>query len=316
MLVLVDEVAATSTDELEVKNLDEAYELIQQIVSDPSVRIDEGLVRTMNSIILKGLPTAEARDRGKYRVGTSLIVNAQTRSVRYRPPPPEWVPVLMANFVKEVQRWISETIYPGPVIAALAHFGLISIHPFIDGNGRTARLLADMILQKTGWSNAGMLSVSEAIFRRQQDYYDALYATQGEDFKGSLDATKFVTYHCEVLMQASTTLEDIVVRFNRNQQDFISQARGLFNARQALAFMFMLDVAPLSTSACAELTGSSQSVALGDLSELVKRGILVRTGQGRNTRYGISPRTRKEVEEVDFELEKRGEYLRSDTRRS
>src|SRR5215218_616385 len=181
--VLVEDTQAVTPDEIEVKNLDEAYELIQQIASDPSVRIDEGLVRTMNSVMLRGLPGAEARSRGKYRLGPSLIINSQTRDVRYRPPAPERVPDLMAHFVADIQQWMRDKTYPGPVIAALAHFGLISIHPFEDGNGRTARLLADMILHQTHWSNEGMLSVSEAILRNQQDYYDALRTTQGENFR-------------------------------------------------------------------------------------------------------------------------------------
>jgi Fic family protein len=288
MLVLVEDAQAASPDELEVKNLDEAYELIQQIATDPSVRIDEGLVRTMNSIMLRGLPTVEARSRGRYRAGPSLIVNSQTRAVRYRPPPPEWVPSLMENFVKDLQAWMRDTTHPGPVIAALAHFGLISIHPFEDGNGRTARLLADMILQQTGWSNEGMLSVSEAILHRQQDYYDVLRSTQGENFLPEVDAAPFVRFHTDVLNMAAASLEDTVVNFNRRRQTFVDYTKDLLNARQALALMFMLDVAPLSTSAFAELTGSSQSSALSDLTQMLRMGFVQRVGQGRNTRYRIS----------------------------
>lgn len=299
MLVLVEDTQAASPDELEVKNLDEAYDLIQQIATDPSVRIDEGLVRTMNSIMLRGLPTAEARARGKYRVGPSLIVNSQTRAVRYRPPQPEWVPALMGNFVKDIQEWMRERTYPGPVIAALAHFGLISIHPFEDGNGRTARLLADMILQQTGWSNEGMLSVSEAILRRQQDYYDALHATQGENFRPEVDATQFVTFHTDVLASASTSLEDAVISFNRRRQQFVEITKGLLNARQALALMFMTDVAPLSTSAFADLTGASQSSAYSDLTQMVKLGLVRRVGRGRTTRYRIDDELRQQAEAAE-----------------
>src|SRR5215208_2942621 len=161
----------------------------------------------MNSVMLRDLPTAQARSRGKYRAGTSLIVNSQTREIRYRPPAAERVSDLMADFVTDIQQWMRDDSYPEPVIAALAHFGLISIHPFEDGNGRTARLLADMILQQTGWSNEGMLSVSEAILRRQQDYYDSLFRTQGENFRAEVDATPFVEFHTEVLSQAAATLE-------------------------------------------------------------------------------------------------------------
>lgn len=301
MLVMVEDTQATSPDELEVKNLDEAYELIQQIATDPSVRIDEGLVRTMNSIMLRGLPGAEARSRGKYRVGTSLIISSQTREVRYRPPQPEWVPSLMENFVKDIQGWMRDKTYSGPVIAALAHFGLISIHPFEDGNGRTARLLADMILQQTGWSNEGMLSVSEAILRRQQEYYDVLRSTQGQNFQPEVDAKPFVDFHNDVLSGAAADLEGVVISFNRRRQEFVKLTKGMMNARQAFACMFMMDVAPLSTSAFAELTGASQSSALSDLTELVEFGIVERVGRGRTTRYRISDRLRRQSEALEAE---------------
>lgn len=299
MLVLVEDFQATSPDEIEVKNLDEAYDLIQQIASDPSVRIDEGLVRTMNSMILRGMPTAQARSRGKYRVGPSLIVNNQTRAIRYRPPPPEWVPELMEGFVRDIQEWIRERTYPGPVIAAMAHFGLISVHPFEDGNGRTARLLADMILQQTGWSNEGMLSVSEAILNRQQAYYDTLYETQGENFRPEIDVTPFVEFHTLVLNAAAASLESTVIAFNRGREAFAQGAKGMLNARQALAFMFMMDVAPLSSSAYAELTGASQSAALSDLTQLVRLNFAERVGQGRNTRYRADPDFRRQIEEAE-----------------
>ena len=299
MLALLEDRQGSSPAELEIKNLDEAYELVQHIASDPSVRIDEGLVRTMNSVMLKGLPSAEARNRGRYRSGPSLIVDSQTRAVRYRPPPPEWVPGLMEHFIEQVQGWMREGGQPGPVIAALAHFGLVSIHPFEDGNGRTARLLADMILQQTGWSNEGMLAVSEAILRRQQEYYDVLRATQGENFQAEVDVSPFIRFHNDVLSLAAASLEAAVVGVTRRRQALKEQAKETLNARQTLALLFMLEVAPLSSSAFAELTGASQSAALSDLADLVRQGLVERVGQARNTRYRVAPQVRQVGEQVD-----------------
>lgn len=303
MIVLVEDAQAASPDEIEIKNLDEAYDLIRQIASDPSVRIDEGLVRTMNSVMLRGLPTAESRSRGKYRVGPSLVVSSKTRVVRYRPPAPERVPSLMANFVEDIQGWMRDKTHPGPMIAALAHFGLISIHPFEDGNGRTARLLADMILHQTGWSNEGMLSVSEAILRQQQDYYDALHATQSENFRSEVDATPFVEFHTKVLSMATTDLEDAVISFNRRLEAFVESSSSLLNPRQALALMFMMDVAPLSTTAFADLAGSSQSAALSDLNQMVQWGVVQRVGGGRNTRYRVNDTLRRDMEAREDDME-------------
>jgi Fic family protein len=202
----------------------------------------------------------------------------------------------MEAFVKDVQLRIRDQLYPGPVVAALAHFGLISIHPFEDGNGRTARLLADLILQQTGWSNEGMLSVSEAILSRQQEYYDALRATQGENFRAEVDATPFVDFHTQVLSMAAANLEGAVISFNRRRQAFAESTSEVLNARQALAFMFMVDLAPLSSTAFAALTGASPSSALADLTQMVRLGVVERVGQGRNTRYRATPASRQRVE--------------------
>jgi len=160
-----------------------------------------------------------------------------------------------------------------------------------------------MILHQTHWSNEGMLSVSEAILRNQQDYYDALRTTQGENFREKVDATPFVNFHTKVLDLAAAILERTVVNFNRRLQAFVDSSRGVLNARQALSYMFMMDVAPLSTSAYADLTSSSQSSALSDLTEMVRMDLVERVGQGRNTRYRISQSLRREMErEADMEV--------------
>lgn len=297
--VLVEGADENNSDELELKSLDEAYELIQQIASDPSVKIDEGLIRSMNSVMQRGLPTAAAQARGRYRLGGALIVNQRTGAVRYRPPAPELVPELMENFVDDVQGWIDSKTYEPPVIAALAHFGLISIHPFVDGNGRTARLLADMILQRSGWSAEGMISVSEAIQDSQQAYYDALYESQGEDFEFEIDVTAFVQFHTGILNNAAINLEESAISFRRRLHEFQEINRDFaFNERQSLALMFMFDIAPLSTTTYAELTGCSPSAALSDLTHLVRDGVVERTGKGRSTRYRISPRLLAVVREA------------------
>ena len=284
---LVDGSDSTNTDVLMLQNLDSAYDLVQQIAEDRSVRIDEGLIRAMNSVILRGLPAANSR--GRYRLGPSLIVNSQTRQVRYRPPAPELVPSLMASLVEEVQRWIDADTYAGPVVATMAHFGLVSVHPFDDGNGRTARLLADMILQRTGWSGDGTLSVSGAILDMQQEYYDVLLATQGQDFVARIDVTPFVEFHTRALVQAATGLEEMAVSFNQRIHQWMDHVGQAVHHRQALAFMWMLDVAPLSTTIYAELTGTSASSALADLGEMVQKGWVERAGKGRNTRYRATP---------------------------
>ncbi|MDZ4278436.1 MAG: Fic family protein [Dehalococcoidia bacterium] len=294
MVVLVEGADEDQPLEVEKVNLDEAYELMASLVEDKTTKIDQGIIRTMNSIVLKGLPDAKARNRGKFRVGPSLIVSASTGEVRYRPPPPQWVPELMDNFVDDVNRWMREC--PGPVAAALAHFGLISIHPFDDGNGRTARLVADMILNLTGFAADGMIAVSEVFHDNLTGYYDALRESQGDEFKEEVDVTPFVRFHTEALASAAVMLEEHAIRFRRGQDEFARRVDGVLNERQVIGLMFMAGIGAVSTSYYARLTKSSQATALSDLNVLVEKRLVDREGAGKSTRYRIHPKAQGEDE--------------------
>ncbi len=287
MLVLVEGPDPDEPAQVEKANLDEAYQLMIQLASDKATRIDEGIIRTANSIVLKGLPDSQARNRGKYRPGPSLVVDAATREIRYRPPPPARIPELMKELIADIDSWRTEL--HGPVAAALAHFGLISIHPFEDGNGRTARLIADMLLNLTDWSADGMISVSQVIHQELGEYYRVLREAQGEDFKQHVDVTEFVKFHTDAIGAAAARLEEKAVRFRRIRDRFGEEVRGILNDRQVTGLMFMMDIGRIASSRFARLTESSQATAISDLNSLVEQGLAVREGAGRNTRYRLSP---------------------------
>ncbi len=297
MVVLIEGASEDQPLEIEKVNLDEAYELMASLVEDKTTKIDQGIIRTMNSIVLKDLPDTKARNRGKFRIGPSLIVSANTGEVRYRPPPPQWVPELMENFVTDVNRWMQEC--PGPVAAALAHFGIISIHAFDDGNGRTARLIADMILNLTNYAADGMIAVSEVVHDRLIDYYEVLRESQGEDFKIDVDVTPFVRFHTDALVGAAIKLEEAAIRFHKYQRQFARSVDSVLNERQVMGLMFMAGIGPLSTSRYARLTGSSQATALADLNTLVEKRLVAREGAGRNTRYRIHQQVLESEESQD-----------------
>ena len=290
LVILSGDAEPDEPAEIEVSNLQAAYELMEQLAEDASAQIDQGLIRAMNSVILKDLPPTQSRRRGQYRAGPSLIVDSSDRrTIRYRPPQPAWVPDLMESLVDSIRDWLTQDTYPPPVVAALAHFGLVSIHPFEDGNGRTARLLADMILRQTDWCADGMLSVSQVILDERDIYYEVLRETQGLDFQQSVDVTPFVRFHTAALSTAAAALEGRVVEFSQRLDQWRTALSEGLNERQSLALMYMIDVRPISTSMYARLTDSSQSSAYADLQDLMGRRIVERRGRGRNTRYAIRP---------------------------
>ena len=290
--VLVEGAKEGATTDLQLKNLQEAYRLVHDLATDSSVRIDNGLIRTMNSLTLRGLPTRDPG--GLFRRGPTAVIDARNDEIRYRPPRPEHVPPLMDRFVKDLNTWMDEGV-PGPIVAALAHFGLISIHPFQDGNGRTARLLTDMILAQTGNAADGMLSMSEVLHGRLDEYYDTLRAVQGDEFAKEIDVSAWVRRHMSWLREAAELLEQKLVR-HRQRLEFWRRSFGVrLDARQQLGLMFAAEVRPLSSPVYARLTGVSTSRAKSDLNTLIGVGALERVGRGPSTRYRITPRWEAEL---------------------
>jgi len=283
MHILVEGSNPNKPNQLEKVNLDEAYELMFLIASDKTTKIDEGIIRTINSMVLKGLPDSQARARGKYRKEPTLIIDSVSRKTRYIPPKAVWVPELMKNFVVDIDKWITE--FPGPITAALAHFGLISIHPFEDGNGRTARLISDMILHLTDCSADGMVSVSPEIHKQLSNYYQILHDIQGESYQEEVDVTDFIIFHIDALRDAAATLEEKAVSFSRFRDNITKHMHGLMNERQVTGLMYMIEIGQISSSRFASLTDSSQATAIADLNTLVDEGIVIRRGAGKNTRY-------------------------------
>ena len=286
--MLLRGIASDDPNEIEIANVERAYAVVAELAADPSLRIDQGLIRSLNSLVLRDLEDPAARQRGRYRRGPASVIDAATRAVRYDAPPPEWVPSLMEGFEEDLATWMDAD---NPLVtAAKAHFAIVSIHPFADGNGRTARLIADLILERTGWSADGMLSSSSALLSLRREYYDALRETQGPEFIERVDLQPFVTFHTEALTHAVAVLEDRAIEFSRRNDEIVQDASGILSRRQVIGLMYMRDVGPVSSSMYARLNKRSQSAAVSDLGRIVEFGLAVRQGRGKSTRYAIHPR--------------------------
>jgi len=144
-------------EHLETINHREAILFIEELVSN-KVNITEWNIKSIHALILKEIDNINA---GKYRTENVVISGA-----KHMPPKHYEVSYLMQKFISEYQNeWIS---YHPVVRATLLHGEFVKIHPFIDGNGRTARLLLNFELMKNGYTPI-------IIKNEQRDqYYDAL----------------------------------------------------------------------------------------------------------------------------------------------
>lgn len=144
-------------EHLEAINHKDAIEFVEKLVNKKA-KIDILAIRQIHALILTKIDNKEA---GKYR-NTSVRISGSN----YKPPESISVPHLMADFNK----WLQSKKSQVNIIeyAALAHFKLVHIHPFVDGNGRTARLLTNLILMKHGFPPVVILKLD------RKRYYDCL----------------------------------------------------------------------------------------------------------------------------------------------
>jgi Fic family protein len=127
-------------EHLEAINHRDAILFLESIV-DRQEDISEWNIRNLHQIILKDIDNLNA---GKYRMENVLIGGA-----KHIPPDYLMVPLQMQKLVYENNR---EWIHYHPVVrAVLLHGEFVKIHPFIDGNGRTARLLLNLVLMSNGY---------------------------------------------------------------------------------------------------------------------------------------------------------------------
>jgi len=146
----------TVKEHLEIINHEKAIYYLQTIVSDKN-SIAEWNVKNIHSLILKNI---DDKNAGTYRLSNVVIKGA-----KHIPPSYLIVPQLMEKLILKYKLWNN---YHPIIRASLLHGELVKIHPFIDGNGRTSRLIMNLDLMNSGYS--------PVIIRKEQrlEYYEAL----------------------------------------------------------------------------------------------------------------------------------------------
>lgn len=145
-------------DHLEAKNHQEALDYLYELIEkDKHSTFSENLIRSLNQIIQQNIDKEWA---GRYRNSGVIIGGAD-----HKPPEAIAVPGLMNKLIK----WYSNNKEQHPVeLASIIHHKLVNIHPFFDGNGRTSRLVMNIILMQSGFPLVVILKSD------RQRYYKAL----------------------------------------------------------------------------------------------------------------------------------------------
>ncbi|HXU34709.1 MAG TPA: Fic family protein [Thermoanaerobaculia bacterium] len=265
---------ADPDDVRELLNYRRAFELVSTYLGDGGP-ITEGLVREIHKRLVEGVRGGSATP-GEYRHVQNYVVSSATGQIVYTPPPAHDVPILMHELVE----WLND---PGDIHAVLAsgaaQFQLVHIHPFLDGNGRTSRLLSTLFLYRAGYDFKRLFTISEYYDRDRPSFYRAIQSVreQGMDLTGWLEL---------FTAGLATQLDEVKARGERAiRRDILAREHRLSD-RQALALGHVIEHGRLAIPDYEGLCpGTSRRTLQRDLRELVEKRLLAAQGHTNRLEY-------------------------------
>lgn len=160
----------------------QAYDYMLNIARNKNLIITEEIIKKLHFLFYNKIDVEQA---GQYRKQQVYISGTE-----YLPPAYKDVPILMKEFIEELNKE-KDKLHPIEY-AALFHKKLVDIHPFVDGNGRTARLLMNLILISTGY---GIVTIAPVL---RNEYITSLMIAQREK---NQDITQFIKFIAECVIE-------------------------------------------------------------------------------------------------------------------
>jgi len=259
-------------DQQEVRGYYAALDEVERLAGSKA-GLTEKNIQSLHALVMGG-----GKVRAKpapYRDEQNVIRDSRTSSIVYMPPEAKVVPELMAQMVA----WINaKDELPVPLKAAIAHYQYATIHPYYDGNGRTARLLTTLILHLGGYGLKGLYALEEYYARNLKAYYEALTVGPSHNYhlgRAEADITGWVAYFIEGM---ATSFEKVRVQAKRESQTGAadrSQLLRKLDAKQRKALTLFEQSREVTAKEIAELFGFQQRPAAALCQRWVADGFLV-----------------------------------------
>lgn len=276
-------------DTLEVQHYFQALAEVEAW-TDAGQEVSEERIRKLHALVFTG---KRAR-LSTYRDGQNVIRDG-AGGIVYLPPEAQDVPVLM----RELVSWIrsSEHELPIPVVAGMAHYQFVTIHPFYDGNGRTARTLATWILYRGGYDLGRFYALEEFYAQDLQGYYATLVTHPHHNYyegRADADLTGWLQYF---LKGMASVFEDVANEVRLSLSDTHSPEDDLLrklDRRARLVLGLFLRQDEITSNDTARLLGLSTRQARDLLTEWVAQGWIEVSSTARKTRcYRLSAEYRR-----------------------
>ncbi len=273
------EVMATRKDRQEVLNYLKVLENIGKLVKGNSM--DQNDILEIHRIVTKDT-LDNPGNGGVYRNRYVVVANRFTGEVFFRPPKNEEVPEL----IKDLVRWINsnEAKELDPVIeAGMVHYEFVRIHPFVDGNGRTARVLATLILYLRGFDTKQFFCLDDYYDSDRQAYYRALRSVDQK----TLDLTTWLEYFIEGVNVGIEAVKKRVIKLSSERLRKAKSGQIALTERQMQIMEHINLNGKITNKDIRGMFKISPQAAHKEINKLVKLGIVKAEGKGRGLYYDL-----------------------------
>ena len=273
------EVMATRKDRQEVLNYLKVLENIGKLVKGNSM--DQNDILEIHRIVTKDT-LDNPGNCGVYRNRYVVVANRFTGEVFFRPPKNKEVPEL----IKDLVRWINsnEAKELDPVIeAGMVHYEFVRIHPFVDGNGRTARVLATLILYLRGFDTKQFFCLDDYYDSDRQAYYRALRSVDQK----TLDLTTWLEYFIEGVNVGIEAVKKRVIKLSSERLRKAKSGQIALTERQMQIMEHINLNGKITNKDIRGMFKISPQAAHKEINKLVKLGIVKTEGKGRGLYYDL-----------------------------
>lgn len=275
-------VVARDRDVQEVINYRDVLEYLDQKKIDEYTK--EMLCEIQRLVTYRIVPTEQS---GKYRQTQVVLKNSQTGEVGFRPPSFHEVPFLVDDFL----RWLNSDFgrREHPVLrAGIAHYALAAIHPFVEGNGRTARAFATLVMLSEGYDIKRLFALEEYFDKNASDYFGALMEVSNQSIHlEDRDLTSWLTVFTKALAIELTRIKekirelsvDIKIKQRMGKQVALSE-------RQMKIVEYLNQHGEIAMAGARNLLSMvSEDTILRELKDLMNKDVIMKKGSTKAAKY-------------------------------
>lgn len=271
------EIMVNRRDKQEVINYLEALEKIPKFAEKKIFKKADFL--EIHKLVVKDT-LDNPEDEGTYRNRQVVVRNRATDQITFMPPATEDVPHLVEIFFKWLKS--SRAVELDPVLhAGITHYEIVRIHPFVDGNGRTARIMASLVFFIRGFDVKRFFALDDYYDNDRKAYYDALKTVDPT----TCDLTAWLEYFSEGVAVSVEAIRKKVIGLSKDIKVLKQKGQIALTERQMKIVEWIVNNRSISNREIREMFGLSNRGALDEIEKLMQLDVIEKNGKGRSVIY-------------------------------